>query len=85
MFLLVCDIDKLLKKTETVAKECGLLNRIECKVMIFDNKQKIDKINNIDVVEQILYLGILIRKKNGIAQIMKKLLRKQINYVIICS
>ena len=53
--------------------------------MIFDNKQKIDEINNIDVVEQILYLGILIRKKNGIAQIMKKLLRKQINYVIICS
>ena len=58
------DIEILLKITELAAKEYGLiLNRNKCKAMIFNNKQKIEKISNIDVVEEILYLGIIIRNQ----------------------
>ena len=58
------DIENLLKMTEIAAEECGLiLNRSKCKVMMFNNKQKLEKISNIDVVDEIVYLGILIRNQ----------------------
>ena len=54
----------MLASMEEVSDKCGLkLNRKKCKILIFNNKDKITKINDIDVVEELIYLGIIIKSQ----------------------
>ena len=58
------ETSSMLNIVEKVSEECGLkLNKQKCKILIFNNKDKLEKLNNIDVVEEITYLGINIRSK----------------------
>ena len=58
------EASSMLNIVEKVSEECGLkLNKQKCKILIFNNKDKLEKLNNIDVVEEITYLGINIRSK----------------------
>lgn len=63
----------IINRITNISDKYGLkLNRLKCYIMIFDGDEYIEDINNIKVVHQVKYLGMLIDDKRQCFQSQKK-------------
>ena len=89
----------LIKELHDISTKCGLeINKLKSHILIFNKKQELDQIENIEVVDSIKYLGVkicankdcflqqkeeMINKANRLANLLPAIIYKSTNRLLI--
>ena len=70
--------EKLVNEIENISSDYGLkLNKSKCKILIFNKREEIEYINEIEVTNQIKYLGVMISNKRDCFKTQKDISKEK--------